>query len=66
MIQVRQKNALIPPAWHLHEQGSSGVSGSVGSSGAGKSTLMKMLYLEERPTRGQVYIGGINDGLHNQ
>lgn len=32
----------------------------VGSSGAGKSTLMKMLYLEERPTRGQVYIGNIN------
>lgn len=32
----------------------------VGSSGAGKSTLMKMLYLEERPTRGTVLVGGIN------
>ena len=32
----------------------------VGSSGAGKSTLMKMLYMEERPTRGQVLVGGIN------
>ena len=32
----------------------------VGSSGAGKSTLMKMLYLEERPTRGSVLVGGIN------
>ncbi len=31
-----------------------------GPSGAGKSTLMKMLYMEERPTRGQVLIGGIN------
>ena len=34
----------------------------VGSSGAGKSTLMKMLYLEERPTRGGVNIAGINIG----
>jgi len=34
----------------------------VGSSGAGKSTLMKMLYLEERPTRGSVYVAGINIG----
>lgn len=32
----------------------------VGSSGAGKSTLMKMLYMEERPTRGTVIVGGIN------
>ena len=32
----------------------------VGSSGAGKSTLMKMLYLEEQPTRGQVLVGGKN------
>ncbi|MCD8025014.1 MAG: cell division ATP-binding protein FtsE [Candidatus Gastranaerophilales bacterium] len=31
-----------------------------GPSGAGKSTLMKMLYMEEKPTRGQVLIGGIN------
>ena len=34
----------------------------VGSSGAGKSTLMKMLYLEERPTRGNVYVAGIDIG----
>lgn len=34
----------------------------VGSSGAGKSTLMKMLYLEEKPTRGDVYVAGINIG----
>lgn len=31
-----------------------------GPSGAGKSTLMKLLYMEEKPTRGQVVIGGIN------
>ena len=34
----------------------------VGSSGAGKSTMMKMLYLEERPSRGDVYVAGINIG----
>ena len=34
----------------------------VGESGAGKSTLMKMLYLEERPTRGNVYVAGIDIG----
>ena len=31
-----------------------------GPSGAGKSTLMKMLYMEARPTRGQILVGGIN------
>ncbi len=31
-----------------------------GTSGAGKSTLMKMIYREERPTRGQVLVGGVD------
>ena len=31
-----------------------------GASGCGKSSLIKMLYREERPTRGQVMVGGIN------
>lgn len=31
-----------------------------GTSGAGKSTLMKMLYMEEIPTRGSVIVGGID------
>ena len=31
-----------------------------GASGSGKSTLIKMLYREERPTRGEIYLGGIN------
>lgn len=30
----------------------------VGQSGTGKSTLAKMLFAEERPTKGQVIIGG--------
>ncbi len=29
-----------------------------GSSGAGKSTLLKMLYGQERPTAGQIYLNG--------
>lgn len=31
-----------------------------GASGCGKSTLVKMLYREEKPTRGEVIVGGIN------
>lgn len=32
----------------------------IGASGSGKSTLIKMLYREEKPTRGEIYLGGIN------
>ena len=32
----------------------------IGASGSGKSTLIKMLYREERPDRGSIYIGGID------
>ncbi len=32
----------------------------IGSSGSGKSTLIKMLYREEKPTKGEVNVGGIN------
>ena len=31
----------------------------IGASGSGKSTLIKMLYREERPTNGEIYVGGI-------
>ncbi len=31
-----------------------------GASGCGKSSLIKMLYREERPTKGTVMVGGIN------
>lgn len=34
----------------------------IGASGSGKSTLMKMLYREEKPTRGEIIIGGVNVG----
>lgn len=32
----------------------------IGASGSGKSTLIKLLYREEKPTQGEVYVGGIN------
>ena len=31
----------------------------IGASGSGKSTLIKMLYREEKPTSGQIVIGGV-------
>ena len=34
----------------------------IGASGSGKSSLIKMLYREEKPTRGQIIVGGINVG----
>ena len=32
----------------------------IGASGSGKSTLIKMLYREEKPTKGEIYVGGVN------
>ena len=32
----------------------------IGSTGSGKSTFIKMLYREEKPTKGIVNVGGIN------
>jgi len=32
----------------------------IGSSGSGKSTLIKMLYREEKATKGEIIVGGIN------
>ncbi len=32
----------------------------VGPSGAGKSTFMKLIYREERPTKGQIFVNGFN------
>lgn len=32
----------------------------IGHTACGKSTLIKMLYREEKPTKGQVLVGGIN------
>jgi len=44
---------------HLHlEQGS--MNFLTGHSGAGKTTLLRLLALLERPTRGSIYVGGLN------
>ena len=32
----------------------------IGGSGSGKSTLIKMLYREEKPSKGEIVIGGVN------
>lgn len=32
----------------------------IGASGSGKSSLIKMLYREEKPTKGEVMVGGVN------
>ena len=32
----------------------------IGGSGSGKSTLIKMLYREEKPTKGEINVGGVN------
>lgn len=32
----------------------------IGASGSGKSTLIKMLYREEKPTKGKIILGGID------
>lgn len=32
----------------------------VGPSGAGKSTFMKLMYREERPTKGHIFVNGFN------
>ena len=34
----------------------------IGSTGCGKSSLIKMLYREEKPTKGTVMVGGVNVG----
>ena len=32
----------------------------IGSTASGKSTLIKLLYRQEKPSRGEVYVGGLN------
>ncbi len=32
----------------------------IGGSGSGKSTLIKMLYREEKPNKGEIFVGGVN------
>lgn len=38
----------------------------VGPSGAGKSTFMKLIYREEKPTKGQIFVNGFHLGKLKQ
>lgn len=38
----------------------------IGPSGAGKSTFMKLIYREEVPTKGQIFVSGFNIGKLKQ
>ena len=59
-VNKRYKNGVTA----IHELNLTIEKGSfvfiIGDSGSGKSTLMKMLYREEKPTSGQIIVGGIN------
>jgi cell division transport system ATP-binding protein len=63
MITLERVSKVFPPDVHglrdisLHIEPGEFVS-IVGQSGAGKTTLAKMLIAEERPTRGQIIVGG--------
>ena len=60
--------------WKTYQDGSHAIRGIsvriekddfvylVGPSGAGKSTFMKMIYREEVPTKGQIFVNGFNIG----
>ncbi|MCL6457122.1 MAG: cell division ATP-binding protein FtsE [Gorillibacterium sp.] len=52
-IAVRGINLKINPTEFVYV---------VGPSGAGKSTFMKMIYREERPTKGTIFVNGFNLG----
>ncbi len=63
MIKFKNVSKMYPPnivgleEINLHISAGEFVS-IVGQSGTGKSTLAKMLFAEERPTRGTIEIGG--------
>ncbi|MBI5370347.1 cell division ATP-binding protein FtsE [Candidatus Uhrbacteria bacterium] len=63
MISLKHVSKIYPPnvvgveAISLHIKPGEFVS-IVGQSGTGKSTLAKLLFAEERPTRGTIEIGG--------
>lgn len=65
MIRLKNTTKIYPPnivgieGVSLHVQPGEFVS-IVGKSGTGKSTLAKLLFAEERPTRGTIEIGGWN------
>jgi cell division transport system ATP-binding protein len=72
MIRFKNVSKMYPPnvvgvqSLSLHVQPGEFVS-IVGQSGTGKSTLGKLLFAEERPTRGKIEIGGWDiTHIHNR
>jgi cell division transport system ATP-binding protein len=65
MIRFENVSKIYPPGHRAlddvsFELDKGGFAFLTGPSGAGKSTLLKLIYREERPTRGRVLIGGRN------
>lgn len=65
MIKVTNVSKFYPPnVWALNKVSLEVKSGEfvsiVGQSGTGKTTLAKLLFAEERPTEGEIIIGGWN------
>jgi cell division transport system ATP-binding protein len=63
MIKLTNVSKFYPPnVWALHKVSLDVKSGEfvsiVGQSGTGKTTLAKILFAEERPTEGEIIIGG--------
>lgn len=64
----------VKDAYKVYKNGVTGLAGVnlkikkgdfcfvIGQTASGKSTLIKLLYREEKPTKGSVYIGGVNVG----
>ena len=61
-VKKRYKNGLVAIQDISLRIGKGDFVFVIGPTGCGKSTLIKMLYREEKPTSGQILIGGLDVG----